>query len=113
MSTAIRTRVLPGIGLLALALLFVIGFRNDKHFIATLLVFTLPPLLLSIFVWLGSRRAAFWAGVFGLFWFAHGVMTAYSHPQMRLFGWLEILFALVVVLSSSWPGLKARFGRRP
>ena len=39
----------------------------------------------------GSATAAFWAGVFGLFWFSHGVMLAYSNPAVRAYAWVEIV----------------------
>lgn len=106
------SRVLLGIALPLLALLYLAWFWYDKHFVATLLVFTLPPLLLSLGVWSGSARAAFWSGVLGLFWFSHGVMTAYSRSDQALWAWIEITLALVIVLASSWPGLQGRFAKK-
>ncbi len=105
-------RLLLGIALPLLALLYLGWFWHDKHFVATMLVFPLPALLLALGVWGGSTRAAFWSGVFGLFWFSHGVMTAYSYPELALWGWMEIVLSLVIVLAASWPGLRARFGKR-
>lgn len=106
------SRLALGASLAALTILFAIWFRADKHFIASQLVFTLPPLLCLAGVLLKRRQAGFWAGVFGLFWFAHGVMVAYSRPGEALFGWLEIVLALVIVMTASWPGLSARFGKK-
>ena len=103
---------LTGAALLALALLFGLWFHDDKHALAALLVFALPPLLLALPAWRGGRRAAFWAGVLALFWFSHGVMVAWTRPPERLLAWLEIALALLVIGASSWAGLRARFGRR-
>ena len=98
--------------LLALAALFVLWFHDDKHAVAALLVFALPPLLALAGVVRGSAKAAFWAGVLALFWFSHGVMVAWTRPPERLLAWLEIALALLVIGASSWAGLRARFGRR-
>lgn len=112
MSAIPKTRRGLGIVLAALTVLFAVWFRQDKHFVATMLVFVLPPLLCLIGVLLKRRQAGFWAGVFGLFWFAHGVMAAYSRPQEAVFAWLEIVLALAAVMLASWPGLSARFGKK-
>lgn len=109
---AAHAQRIAGAALLALALLFAWWFHDDKHAVAALLVFALPPLLLALPVWRGGRRAAFWAGVLGLFWFSHGVMAAWTRPPERLFAWLEIVLSLLVIGTTSWPGLQARFGRR-
>src|SRR5690606_28080147 len=52
-----------GIALLALAVLYMAWFREDRHAAAALLVFALPPLLLAVPAWRGGRKAAFWSGV--------------------------------------------------
>jgi len=110
---AVRTaHRVTGAALLALALLFAWWFHGDKYAAAALLVFALPPLLLAWPAWRGGTRAAFWAGVLALFWFSHGVMVAYTRPPERLYAWLEIALALLVIGASSWPGVKARFGKR-
>ena len=111
MAAALAPRI-TGAALLALALLFVPWFRDDRHAVAALLVFALPPLLLAWPAWRGGRRAAFWAGVLAVFWFSHGVMVAWTRPPERLFAWLEIVLSLLVIGAASWPGLQARFGRR-
>ncbi|WP_022971782.1 DUF2069 domain-containing protein [Xanthomonas maliensis] len=99
------------IALLALAVLFVAWFRDDPHWLATLLVFALPPALLAI--WAGrSARARFWAGVFALGWFSHGVMAAWSLPHVRGLAWIEVVLALLVIALVSGPGVAARFGKR-
>ena len=112
MAAASLAQRITGVALLALALLFALWFGRDKHAVAALLVFALPPLLLALPAWRGGRRAAFWAGVLALFWFSHGVMVAWTRPPERLLAWLEIALALLVIGASSWAGLRARFGRR-
>jgi len=106
------SRVLLAISLLALSVLYGVWFHQDKHWIAAMAVFVLPPLLMLAGVLRGSAKAAFWAGVFGLFWFSHGVMTAWSVPDEAGYAWTEIGLALMIVVSASWPGLKARSGRK-
>nr|WP_153476988.1 DUF2069 domain-containing protein [Xanthomonas translucens] len=98
--------------LLFLALLYAAWFHDDRHRLAALLVFALPPLLLAIGVLRGAAVARFWAGVFGLFWFSHGVMAAWSHPPQRAYAWAELLLALLAIGLSSAPGLRARFARK-
>jgi uncharacterized membrane protein len=94
--------------LFALAGLFVAWFHGDRHLAAVLLVFVLPPLLAAIAVLFGGAKAAFWSGVLGLLWFSHGVMVAWSRPAERWPALTEVALALVVVVASSWPGLRAR-----
>ncbi|CAG2085613.1 DUF2069 domain-containing protein [Xanthomonas euroxanthea] len=96
--------------LLALTVLFVTWFHDDRHRAAALLVFALPPALMAALA-LRSARARFWAGVFALGWFSHGVMAAWSQPQARALAWLEVLLALLVVALVGGPGMAARFGR--
>ena len=103
---------IAGAALLALALLYAAWFHADRHAVAALLVFALPPLLLAVPTWRGGRRPAFWGGVFALGWFSHGVMVAWTRPGEALFAWLAIVLSLVVIATVSWPGLQARFGRR-
>jgi uncharacterized membrane protein len=106
------SRIILGGALLALTLLFVAWFHDDRHRVAALAVFALPPLLLLAGVLRGSGKATIWAGVFGLFWFSHGVMVAWSRVPERAFAGLEIVLALAIILASSWPGLRAVFSRR-
>ena len=98
--------------LLALAALFAVWFAHDRHWLASQLVFTAPPLLLALGVVTGRGKAMFWAGVLALFWFSHGVMSAWSHPETAHFAWLELLLALAVIGISSAPGLRRRFSKR-
>ncbi len=112
MKAATAAPRLLGSALGLLVVLYLAWFHDDRHAAGALLVFALPPLLLAVPCWRGGRRAAFWAGVLALFWFSHGVMTAWAHREQALFGWAEIGLSLVVVITSSWPGLHARFARR-
>lgn len=106
-------RLALGATLLALAALYAAWFHDDRDRIAALLVFALPPLLLGIGALRGSALARFWAGVFGLFWFSHGVMAAWSDPPQRAYAWAELLLALLAIGLASAPGLRARFaGKR-
>ena len=98
--------------LLALGALFVAWLADDPRPGVALAVFALPPVVLAVARWRGHRRAAFWAGVLALAWFSHGVMAAWTRPAERGFAIAEIALALVVVVASSWPGLRARFARR-
>lgn len=107
-----KSRLFLALGLFALSVVFSLWFHDDKHRLAAMLIFTLPPLLLLIGVLRGSAKASFWSGVFALFWFSHGVMVAYSRPAEQHLAWLEIVLAIVIVVASSWSGLSARFGRK-
>jgi uncharacterized membrane protein len=109
---ASRSPRITGAALLAMALLYLTWFHDDRHATAALLVFALPPLLLALPAWRGGRRAAFWGGVLALFWFSHGVMVAFTRPAEAAFAWGGIALSLLVIGAASWPGLHARFGRR-
>ncbi len=97
--------------LLGLALLYVLWFARDQHAVAALLVFVLPPLLLSIAAWRGWSRAGFFSGVAALLWFSHGVMVAWTDAGLRSFAMGEIMLALGIVYASSIDGIRARFGK--
>ncbi|MEI2454130.1 DUF2069 domain-containing protein [Lysobacter firmicutimachus] len=99
--------------LLALSALFSLWYLlPQRHVLAGLLVFVLPPALLAFGVWRRSRRAAYWSGVCALAWFCHGVMLAWSSPPERLYAWIELVLALTVIFAANQPGLAARFGKR-
>ena len=98
--------------LLALVVFYLLWFARDAHLLTGLLVFALPPFLLAIATWRGWHRASFVAGVFALLWFSHGVMTAWTDPARAAFAWAEITLSLLVVVAASWPGLRARLGKR-
>lgn len=99
--------------LLALSALYALWFRGDADAVAAILVFALPPLLFAILVWRGTPRAAFFAGIFALGWFTHGVLIAWIRPGDRAPALIEILLSVAVVLAASVPGLRARFARKP
>lgn len=99
------------LALMALAALYTWWFLHDKYWLAAQLVFTAPPLVLAIAARLGWRLAPFWSGICALFWFSHGVMSAWTQPRARLLAWLELLLALLVIAVVSLPGLRARFGK--
>lgn len=107
-----RPRWLAALALLALAALYALWFRGDRHYLAVLLVFCLPPFLLAIGHLLRRPKAPFWAGVFALFWFAHAVMVAWSRPAEAGYAWGGIVLSVGLVLMTSWPALRARFGRK-
>ena len=98
--------------LLALAALFAAWFAPTPDPWVALAVFAVPPAILALAHWRGRRSAAFWAGVLALAWFSHGVMVAWTRPPERGLALAETGLALVVVVASSWPGLRARFARR-
>jgi len=108
---ASRSHRLAGAALLAVALLYIAWFHDDRHAAAAMLVFALPPLLLALPAWRGGRRAAFWGGVLALFWFSHGIMVAFTRPAEAFFAWGGILLSLLVIGAASWPGLHGRFSR--
>ena len=101
-----------GVALFLLAALYVIWFRSDRHLLAAMLVFVAPPVLLLVGVLLRRAAARFWAGVLALFWFSHGVMSAWAHPDMALYAWAEILLSLLIVALVSVPGMRARFASK-
>ncbi|MCD9028951.1 DUF2069 domain-containing protein [Luteimonas sp. BDR2-5] len=105
-----RTVLATSLGLLAL--LYLAWHRDDAHFGAALLVFVLPPLVLLAAVLRGFASAPLWAGIAALFWFSHGVMYAWSHPELGVYPWAGIALSLAVVFSASLPGIRARFGGR-
>ncbi|MFD0726520.1 DUF2069 domain-containing protein [Lysobacter brunescens] len=98
--------------LFALAGLFAWWVHDSPHRIAGLLLFALPPLLLGLGALAGKSTARFWAGVFALGWFSHGVMVAWADAAQRPLALAETVLAVVIIFASSAPGLRARFGRK-
>jgi len=70
--------------------------------------------LLPVVVLLLRRRpsAGFWAGLAALFYFSHGVMEAWASPDVRALALAEAILAVLLVVASSWAGLKARIAAR-
>jgi uncharacterized membrane protein len=100
------------VALIALTGLYLLWFGAGPAPWAALLVFAGPTALLAMTALRGWRAAGFWAGVFALGWFSHGVMAAWTRPPERLFACGEILLALVVIFAASIPGMKARFSKK-
>ena len=98
--------------LVALTGLYLLWFGGMPSPWAAVLVFALPAATLAMAVLRGWHAAGFWAGVFALGWFSHGIMVAYTRAPERLFATAEIVLALVVVFAASIPGMKARFSKR-
>jgi uncharacterized membrane protein len=72
------------------------------------------PLALPLWLYLrGSRRAGFWSGVLALFYFAFGVMEAWTDARARWLGIVQALLSALLVMVASQPGLRARFRRKP
>ena len=106
---SLATRLLLA-GLFGLAALFVFWFLGEGwHTVAW---FAGPPLLLAALNWTGRQKPAFWAGLFALGWFSHGVMVAWSRPLDRQLATIEIGLALLVFIGATIPGMQARFKRR-
>lgn len=98
--------------LVALTGLYLLWFGGMPSPWAAVLVFSLPAAVLAVAVLRGWRAAGFWAGVFALGWFSHGIMVAYTRAPERLFATAEVVLALAVVFAASIPGMKARFSKR-
>ncbi|MNN53862.1 hypothetical protein D3C81_1686490 [compost metagenome] len=47
-----------------------------------------------------------------LFWFSHGVMSAWVHRETVLYAGIEIVLSLLIVALVSVPGMRARFARK-
>ena len=112
MTASTTSRIVLAAALFALSVLYALWFHDDRHRLAALLVFALPPLLALAAVLRGGAKASsgrFWAGVLALFWFSHGVMVAWSRPLDAGWAWGEIVLALAVIVAANWPGLHAKF----
>ncbi len=55
------------------------------------------PLLLPLLAMRRPSRALLWAGIIALFYFAHGISTAWSLPAARLPALLESFFSVVLI----------------
>lgn len=86
--------------------------HDSPHRTIALLLFALPPLLLGVGALAGSATARFWAGVFALGWFSHGVMVAWADAAQRPLALAETVLAVVIIFASSAPGLRARFSKK-
>ena len=84
---------------------------------------TLPPplaasahallMLPSVLLLLARRPSAlFWGAVGALFVFCHGVMEAWSAPEARLPAWIAVILSLVIIVGTSWAGMRGRFTKK-
>lgn len=99
------------LALFALSAIYAAWFWHDRHALAAILVFALPPMLLGVVAWRGWPRAGLSAGLVALLWFSHGVMVAWTRPPERTLAFAEILLTLVIICFASMPGLRARFSK--
>jgi uncharacterized membrane protein len=76
--------------------------------LAVLLVPALPALLTLA---LQRLSASFWAALAALIYFSHGIMEFWTDPALRALAGIESGLSLSVIVSASWQGLRARFGR--
>lgn len=69
---------------------------NDNAGLALLL--TLPPLLLPLLALRRSvKRALLWVGIISLAYFCHGVVAAWSIPEVRLPALIEVALCVVLI----------------
>lgn len=61
------------------------------------LALTVIPLLLPLLAIGDVRRALLWVGILSLFYFCHGIAEAWSSPDARWLGIIEIILTLVLI----------------
>lgn len=99
--------------LCGLAIAYALWFRRDAAMLVAWTIFALPPLLLGLQAARGAGRLTrFLTGVLGLFWFSHGVMTAWADAEHRLPALAVALFSVLAILAANAEALHAKFGRR-
>jgi uncharacterized membrane protein len=76
------------------------------------LVFSLPPGLLALALWLRRASARYWSGVFALLYFCHGITEAWTVEAARSLALAEVALSVAIILAANWVGLAARFKRR-
>ncbi len=103
---------LLALALFGLAALYVLWFWNDRHALAALLIFAMPPALFGVAALRRWPPAGLSAGLVALIWFSHGILVAWTRAAERPFAFAEILLALSVIYLASMPGLRARFSKR-
>lgn len=69
--------------------------------IAVALLIALLPLAIPLLYWHTPPRALLLAGMISLFYFCHGVAEAWAAPRERVFAWIELLLAVIVILGSA------------
>jgi uncharacterized membrane protein len=68
---------------------------------AVALAIALIPLALPLACWRHPQKALLAAGMVALFYFCHGVTEAWTVPAERTLACMEILLAVVLILSSA------------
>ena len=69
--------------------------------VAVALLIALLPLAIPLLYWRAPARMLLLAGMIGLFYFCHGVAEAWAAPHERVLACIEILFAVLLILSSA------------
>lgn len=67
--------------------------------VAVALSIALLPLAIPLLYWRTPSRMLLLAGMIGLFYFCHGVAEAYAAPSERVFAWVELVLAALVILA--------------
>lgn len=98
--------------LLLLAALYAGWLGSGRNGLASLLVFSAPPVLLAIALACRWRHAAYWSSVAALGWFSHGVMRAWTDRPDNLPAWAALLLALLVIALASGPAARARLASK-
>ncbi|HET8555232.1 MAG TPA: DUF2069 domain-containing protein [Rhodanobacteraceae bacterium] len=62
-------------------------------------IVALVPLLLPLLAIRRSSRALLWAGIIALFYFCHGISTAWTVPVERVPALLETLLSVILILA--------------
>jgi len=75
-------------------------------------LFLLPILPSAWLLLRRDRHAAFWGAVAALIYFCHGLMEAWAAPRERGIALAEAALSVALIVSASWPGLRARFDKR-
>ncbi len=76
------------------------------------IVFSLPPALLALALWLRRASARYWSGVIALLYFCHGITEAWTVEVARSLALAEVALSVAIILAANWVGLTARFKRR-
>lgn len=69
--------------------------------IGVALAIGLLPLVVPLLYWRTPPRVLLLAGMISLFYFCHGVAEAWAAPRERVFAWVELLLAVIVILGSA------------
>ena len=112
MSAATRLSLACAVGLLALQIAWHVAFRWPGANPGLLAVLGLPVAAVVALHLAQRRSACFWTGVVALLTFSHGVTEAWTVAAARWPALAEAALSVLAVVSSSWDGMRARFGRR-